>query len=98
MKKLINRNWIIITIVICGLFIVVFLPLASRSNGFARALSYTLTGVAVIWIVYFVRASIFSGPAFNPTEEIEETRDASSSKDTGDKEEASSSKDTKEES
>ncbi len=61
MRKKLSRVWIIITIAICGLFIVLFLPLSLKSVGAAKAVSYTLTGVAVIWIVYFVRAHIISG-------------------------------------
>lgn len=60
MKKLANRYWIIITIIICGLFIVVFLPLSMRSVGLTKAFSYTLTGVAVIWVIYFIKTSILN--------------------------------------
>jgi hypothetical protein len=40
-----------------------------KSVGAAKAVSYTLTGVAVIWIVYFVRAHIFSGSDTNGKDE-----------------------------
>ena len=50
-----------ISIILCVLLIALFLPLSIKSVGVAKALSYTITGVAVIWIVYFIRAYLFSG-------------------------------------
>ena len=61
MRKYFSRFWILITIAICVLFLTLFLPATLKSIGTAKAISYGLTGVAVIWIVYFVRAHIFSG-------------------------------------
>ncbi|MFC2112927.1 hypothetical protein ACFLTA_06640 [Bacteroidota bacterium] len=59
MKKYLNRYWIIISIILCVLLIALFLPLSIKSVGASKALSYTITGVAVIWIVYFIRAYLF---------------------------------------
>ncbi len=68
--KYINKHWVIITIVLSVVFIMVFLPLTIKSVGSAKATSYTVTGVAVIWIVYFVRAYLFSG--FDSKQEVKE--------------------------
>jgi hypothetical protein len=61
MKQYLNRFWILITVLVCVAFIAVFLPLSIDSIGMAKAISYTLTGVAVIWIVYFIRSYIITG-------------------------------------
>lgn len=68
MKKLFNKFWIVITIILSLIFIGLFLPLTTRSLGFTKAFSYTMTGLAVIWIVYFVRAYIFSDMGHDKSE------------------------------
>ena len=60
MKKIFHPFWTIFTIVLTLIFIILLpLSIISRYGPFKTAI-FTLIGVAVIWIVYFVRTLIFT--------------------------------------
>jgi len=60
MSKYVNKTWISITIILCVVFVVLFFPVAAERVGTLKSILFTLIGIAVIWIVYYLRASIFS--------------------------------------
>lgn len=60
MKKYIHRTWIMITAILSVVFTALFLPLASGEVGLLKAVTYNAIGLLVIWIVYFVRAYLFT--------------------------------------
>jgi hypothetical protein len=60
MRKLFHPFWTWFTIILTLIF-VVLLPASIISRlGLFKTAIFTLIGVAVIWIVYFIRAFIFS--------------------------------------
>ena len=60
MSRLYSKFWIIVTIVLSLIFIVLSFPTFQRTHGFGSAFLFTFIGVCVIWIVYLIRAYIFS--------------------------------------
>lgn len=60
MKDLLNPFWIIITVIISVVFGVLFYPAVVGEHGELKTILYTALGILVIWIVYFIRAYIFS--------------------------------------
>ena len=59
MSKYFNKYWLTITIVLSVAFALLFFPVAADRAGYMKAAVYTLVGLIVIWIVYFIRAWIF---------------------------------------
>lgn len=55
-----NRFWIAATIVLSVLFAVLFFPEVQARYGLGLSVLFTGVGIAVIWVVYFVRAYVFS--------------------------------------
>jgi hypothetical protein len=66
MSKYVNKWWFAITILLNVVFAALFIPIATRNVGLWKAILYTLIGLIVIWIVYFIRAYIF-GQIFSKT-------------------------------
>ena len=60
MKKQFSSFWFILTIFLSAIFVVLFYPGTSERLGTGEAVMYTIVGVLVIWIVFFLRARIFS--------------------------------------
>ena len=60
MSRYYNRFWVIFTVVLCAVFAVLFFPVINNEYGLTKAALLTLAGIAVIWIVYFVRANVFT--------------------------------------
>jgi hypothetical protein len=60
MSKYLNKTWIIITIILSAVFAVLFYPVAAERVGTLKALVFTMIGLLVIWLVYLIRAHIFS--------------------------------------
>jgi len=69
MSRLYNKFWINATIVLSLIFAVLGFPVFHQKHGFVSAFTFTLIGVSVIWIVYLIRAYIFS--SFDNTKEKE---------------------------
>jgi predicted small integral membrane protein len=59
MKKYINTFWFTLTILLCILFILLFVPLVKERIGLWTTVLYTCIALAVILSVYFIRAYIF---------------------------------------
>jgi hypothetical protein len=60
MRQLFHPFWIGLTIVLTLVFIILFPASIISRHGPFRTTIFTLIGVSVIWIVYFVRAYILS--------------------------------------
>ncbi len=60
MKHYFNKLWVIITVILNVVFVILFFPLSLKRVGTIKAIVFTLIGLLIIWIVYFVRAYIFS--------------------------------------
>ena len=60
MASLYNRFWVITTALLCLAFVALFFPPASRRYGAGLATLLASTGVLFIWIIYLIRAYIFS--------------------------------------
>jgi quinol-cytochrome oxidoreductase complex cytochrome b subunit len=60
MNKHSNKTWIIITVIFCVVFVILFYPIAAERVGHPKAIVYTLIGLLVIWLIYFIRAYVFS--------------------------------------
>ena len=60
MQRLYSRFWVSVTVLLCVIFAVLFYPETRDRYGVSQALLFTAAGIAVIWIVYLVRAYIFS--------------------------------------
>ena len=60
MSRYFNRYWVAITIIISVVFTVLFYPVAAERAGNPETIGLTIAGLAVIWIVYVIRAMIFS--------------------------------------
>lgn len=59
MSRYVNKFWIGITILLNVIFAALFIPGAARNVGYGKAILYTIIGLIVIWIVYFMRVRIF---------------------------------------
>ncbi|MEN8118139.1 MAG: hypothetical protein ABFS16_14235 [Bacteroidota bacterium] len=57
--------WVVITILLCCVFAVLFFPVASDNVGTYKAVLFTSIGVVVILLVYLVRAHIFAAEQKN---------------------------------
>jgi hypothetical protein len=60
MKKHSTGFWLILTILLSAIFVVLFYPGTKERLGSGEAIMYTIAGVMLIWIVFFLRARIFS--------------------------------------
>lgn len=60
MSRLYSKFWVNVTVVLSLIFIILGFPTFQREHGFVSAFVFTFIGVSVIWIVYFIRAYIFS--------------------------------------
>ena len=60
MIKYFNKFWFTFTAILCTVFVVLFFPMTIEKVGIGKAIIYTIIGLVVIWIVYFVRAYIFT--------------------------------------
>jgi len=60
MRKLFHPFWVGFTIVLSLIFIIVFPTAIVSRYGPLKTTIFTLIGISVIWIVYLVRAYIFS--------------------------------------
>jgi len=60
MSKYFNKYWIAASILLSLDFAVLFYPVAAERVGHLKAIGFTMAGLAVIWIVYVIRAMIFS--------------------------------------
>lgn len=60
MPRLYNKFWVNVTIVLSLIFIILGFPIFQRKYGFISAFIFTFISVSVIWIVYLIRAYIFS--------------------------------------
>ena len=59
-----SKPWMIATTLLCIVFALLAFPLFLREKGLTVAIAYTLIGFAVIWLVYYVRAWVFTRPGF----------------------------------
>lgn len=69
-----SRPWVIATVVLCFVFAVLGFPVFLRARGMPSAVVYTLIGFVVIWLVYYVRAWVFTRPGFRNAGEGEDDR------------------------
>ena len=60
MKKHKEKLWFTITVILSIIFALLFYNVAIENVRDSDATIYTILGVLVIWIVYFVRGYIFS--------------------------------------
>ena len=60
MKKLFHPFWFVFTLVLSLVFLILFPFAIINHQGLTKTLIFTFLGLAVIWIVYIVRARIFS--------------------------------------
>jgi hypothetical protein len=60
MNRFIRSPWVILPILLSAVFAVLFYPIVQRRYDPLFSIMYTFAGVCVIWIVYFIRAHIFS--------------------------------------
>ena len=60
MSRLYSKFWVNVTIVLSLIFIFLSFQIFQQKHGFVSAFIYTFIGVSVIWIVYLIRAYIFS--------------------------------------
>ncbi|MHC4116709.1 MAG: hypothetical protein ACYSWO_04295 [Planctomycetota bacterium] len=67
-----SKPWVIVTVILCVVFALLAFPIFMKARGVPTAVVYTLIGFAVIWAVYFVRAWVFSRPAFHNREHGED--------------------------
>ena len=61
MKKLFSSFWFLLTVFLSAIFVVLFYPAIKENVGNSEAVLLSIVGVLVIWIVFFVRARMFSG-------------------------------------
>jgi hypothetical protein len=55
-----SKCWIIITVILCIVIAVFFFPIAAEKWGSLIGLLVTVLCIAFIWLVYFVRAHVFT--------------------------------------
>ena len=60
MRKYFNTFWVIFTVILSVTFVVLFSFVLAEGLGIAKIVIYNLIGLIVIWIVYFIRAYIFT--------------------------------------
>ena len=60
MARLYHPFWVGVTILLSAVFGILFFPVVHEKYGLPMSIALTLLGVAVIWIIYIVRAQIFS--------------------------------------
>jgi hypothetical protein len=60
MKRYYNRFWIGFTFILSVVFILLFFPMALERYNLSVSILLTTAGVLVIWMVYLVRAIIFT--------------------------------------
>ena len=60
MRKLFHPFWTGFTIVLILIFVILFPASIISRHGLYKTVVFTVLGVSIIWIVYFVRACIFS--------------------------------------
>ena len=61
--------WIGLTIIFTIIFILFFSNAIIEQYGILKTVAFTLIGVFVIWIVYFIRAYIFSNIKLNENDD-----------------------------
>lgn len=59
--KYYNGFWVGVTTVLSVVFAALFFPMIIPKYSLALSILFTAAGVIFIWIVYFVRAVIFTG-------------------------------------
>lgn len=64
-QQLYSPMWISITAILSIVFAVLFFPIAKEHWGAFWSVVSTLAGVAVIWLVYVIRAYIFTSAGWN---------------------------------
>jgi hypothetical protein len=60
MIRYLRSAWVILPLLLSVVFAVLFYPVVQRRYDPALSIIYTFAGVCVIWIVYFIRAHIFT--------------------------------------
>lgn len=60
MRKYFNRFWFIFTVILSAAFVVLFSSVLAESIGTVKTVIYNLIGLLVIWLVYIIRAYIFT--------------------------------------
>jgi glycopeptide antibiotics resistance protein len=60
MARLFSGFWVGFTVVLCVIFAGLFYPMIREKYDFLLSIAFTVAGVCLIWVVYFVRAHIFS--------------------------------------
>ena len=60
MQKFSNKFWLYLTIALSLIFMILFFPTASDEVGLLKGAIYTIVGILVIWIVFFIRSYLFS--------------------------------------
>lgn len=60
-SKYYNRTWIMITVGLSVIVIVVGFPVFQAKYGFPNSLAWTISVVFLVWLTYFIRASLFGG-------------------------------------
>ena len=60
MTKNKKKLWFTITVVLSIIFALIFYNVANKNVGDSDATIYTILGVLVIWIVYFLRGYVIS--------------------------------------
>ena len=61
LKKYINKGWIIVSVILCIVFAVLFTPMAIERLGIRWGVLATLAGITVILLSYVIRAIIITG-------------------------------------
>ena len=75
MASLYSRFWVNVTIVLSVVFAVLFFPEMNHRYGFLRSVLLTAAGVIFIWIIYIIRAYIFTHIWPDDTENNTEERE-----------------------
>ena len=66
------RPWVIVTVVLSGIFVVLGFPVFLRARGPWMAVLYTVVGLAIIWLIYLARAYVFGRPGWTEPKRPEE--------------------------
>ena len=69
LRKAIFGRWVILPILLSIVFAALFFPVVNKQYAPRLAVLFTVIGVCVIWVVYLVRAYIFTRPGFTGDDE-----------------------------
>ena len=75
MASLYSRFWVNVTIVLSVVFAVLFFPEINSKYGFLKSVILTAAGAIFIWVIYFIRAYIFTHIWPDDTEKNTEERE-----------------------